>query len=62
LINIEKYIKLIYGKGFIRWGFNTPPLGAVQLPVDDGGVVNPQYDKFPIEPTIPRPLAAGLVD
>jgi hypothetical protein len=29
-------------------------LGAVQVPVDDGGVVNPRYYKFPLEPTIPR--------
>ncbi|MDR2630841.1 MAG: site-specific DNA-methyltransferase [Spirochaetaceae bacterium] len=77
--NEQAYLKILIEEIFcrsnvIRCGFNTlctlprASLGAVQFPVDDGGVVNSPYDKFPIEPTIPRPFASptkralGLVD
>jgi hypothetical protein len=44
-------------------GFNTPPLGAVEVCVaNDMSVVTPQYNKFPYRTNIPRPLCGGVVD
>jgi hypothetical protein len=58
----RKSFYVITGMFIGKCGCNTPPFRAIKSSVDDGGVVNSQYYKFPLEPTIPVRSAAGLVD